>query len=88
MKSFSIGMAKPTQKDIDAAEELCQTLDAIDERNRWGADTVSDCPSFDQLIEDEEFDPEEHEHLGALYNKLMTLMAKRDSSRENVHQCP
>jgi len=84
MTSFSIGMAKPTEKDIEAAELLCQALNAIDERNRWGVDTISDCPSFDQLVEDDEFNPEEQEHLGALYNKLMTLMGNNPSFHNRV----
>lgn len=33
MAKISIGMAKPSQKDIEAAEALCQALNAIDERN-------------------------------------------------------
>lgn len=84
MSKFSIGMAKPSQKDIEAAEALCQALNAIDERNRWGTDTISNCPSFDQLIEDDEFNPDDQEHLGALYNKLMTLMGENPSFHNRV----
>lgn len=84
MTTFSIGMAKPSQEDIAAAEELMQALNAIDERNRWCTHTIADCPSFDQLVEDDEFDPDDHEHLGALYNKLMILMGRNPSFHNRV----
>ncbi len=84
MGSYNVGMAKPSQEDIEAAESLCQALNAIDERNRWGIDTIADCPSFDQLVENDEFNPDDHEHLGALYNKLMTLMGNQPSFHNRV----
>lgn len=84
MKEIRIGMAKPSERDIEAADSLCKALNDIDELNRWSPHTIDGCPAFDQLVEEEAFDPDKYEHLGALYNKLMTLMAENPSFHNRV----
>lgn len=67
-------MAKPTERDIDAAGELLQVLDAIDER--WDGPrpihgAPDDLPAF---LGDEAFDREDFKHLEVLYNHLAKLL--------------
>ena len=77
-------MAKPSAKDIAAAEELQQVLNALDQNQRWGCAALEDTPDFFQLIDDDEFDPEQGRHAQALYNKLVTLMWENPSFHNRV----
>lgn len=80
----TVKMAKPSAKDIAAAEELQQVLNAIDQNQRWGCAALEDTPDFFQLIDDDEFDPEQDRHAQALYNKLVTLMWENPSFHNRV----
>jgi hypothetical protein len=77
-------MAKPSATDIAAAEELQQVLNALDQNQRWGCAALEDTPDFFQLIDDDEFDPEQGRHAQALYNKLVTLMRENPSFHNRV----
>lgn len=77
-------MAKPSAKDIAAAEELQQVLIALDQNQRWDCAALEDTPDFFQLIDDDEFDPEQGQHAQALYNKLVTLMWENPSFHNRV----
>lgn len=71
-------MAKPTARDIDAAGELLQVLEAIDARwsGPWPIDGVpEDLPKFLE-DEDEAFDCDNRAHLRVLYNHLARLLRK------------
>ena len=67
-------MAKPTERDIYAAGELMQVLDAIDER--WGGPwPIRDAPqNLPEFLGDESFDSEDYKHLQVLYNHLARLL--------------
>ncbi|OBY57753.1 hypothetical protein [Pseudomonas sp. AU12215] len=71
-------MAKASDRDIDAAGELLQLLDTIDQH--WGGPSpIPDAP--DNLLEflsatDSEFDAEDPEHLQVLYNHLARLLCR------------
>lgn len=67
-------MAKPTERDIDAAGELLQVLDAIDER--WGGPwPIRGAPqNLPEFLGDESFDSEDYKHLQVLYNNLARLL--------------
>lgn len=80
----TLKMAKPSAKDIAAAEELQQVLNALDQNQRWGCAALEDTPDFFQLIDDDEFDPEKDQHAQALYNKLVTLMWENSSFHNRV----
>jgi hypothetical protein len=70
--------AKPTERDIDAAGELLQVLEAIDARwsGPWPIDGVpEDLPKFLE-DEDEAFDCDNRAHLRVLYNHLARLLRK------------
>lgn len=75
-------MAKASEHDIDAAGELLQVLNAIDEDNRFGGAPLFGVPDFFDISE--EFDSFETEHLQALYNKLMQLMRAQPSFHNRV----
>ncbi|KRV74535.1 hypothetical protein [Pseudomonas citronellolis] len=67
-------MAIATPRDIDAAGELLQLLDAIDERfgGPWAEpDAPDDLPEF---LDGEPFNSSDEEHLKVLYNHLARLL--------------
>ena len=67
-------MAKATERDIDAAGELIQVLDAIDTRfgGPWPLpDVPEDLPKF---LDGEAFDSDDTQHLKTLYNHLARLL--------------
>lgn len=68
-------MAKPSERDIDAAGELLQVLDTID--SRWGGPSSVHGPQdlFEDLGE-EDFDAADPSHLQALYNHLARLLRR------------
>lgn len=67
-------MARPSARDIDAADELHWVLSAID--SRWSGPWATDGPDDLRaaLAADEEFDCDNREHLQALYNHLAKLL--------------
>lgn len=66
-------MAKPSRRDIDAAGDLLQALDFIDDR--WGGPWPTDGPeSLHEL--GEAFDSDDKRHLQALYNHLASLLRR------------
>lgn len=73
-------MAKPSEQDIEAADELHQILMAIDARwgGPWPTQGPKDLPAA--IGEDEhgwnteDFDPDEPAHLQGLYNHLAKLL--------------
>lgn len=75
-------MAKPSKRDIDAADELHWVLSAID--GRFGGPWETDGPdSLRQLLEPDgedgewtNFDEDDPRHLQALYNSLAKLLRK------------
>jgi hypothetical protein len=75
-REIQMRMAKASERDIDAAGELLQLLDAID--RRFGGPWLNmDAP--DNLLEylgDEEFDADDTEHLQVLYNHLARLLQR------------
>lgn len=77
-------MAKPSEKDIDAAGKLAQILNTLDEANRWNCAALPDVPEFFQIIDEEDFDPEKRLHLESLYNAIVTLMHEQPSFQNRV----
>lgn len=66
-------MAKPSSRDIDAAGELMQVLDAID--SHWGGPSSTGGPrDLMDALGDEDFDADDRSHLQALYNHLAKLL--------------
>lgn len=69
-------MAKPSARDIEAAEELLQILQMIDARfgGPWANPEAGD--SLSELLQDgeEEFDCDNTLHLQTLYNNLARLL--------------
>lgn len=69
-------MAKPSARDIKAAEELMQVLQLIDARfgGPWANPNAGE--SLSQLLEDgeESFDCDNETHLQTLYNNLAHLL--------------
>lgn len=69
-------MAKPSARDIEAAEELLQILQLIDARfgGPWANPEAGD--SLSELLQDgeEEFDCDNTTHLQTLYNNLARLL--------------
>lgn len=69
-------MAKPSQRDVEAAEELMQILQLIDARfgGPWSNPDAGD--SLSDLLQDgeEEFDCDNELHLQTLYNNLARLL--------------
>lgn len=69
-------MAKPSARDIEAAEELLQILQMIDARfgGPWANPEAGD--SLSELLQDgeEEFDCDNTTHLQTLYNNLARLL--------------
>lgn len=69
-------MAKPSARDIEAAEELLQILQLIDARfgGPWANPDAGD--SLSELLQDgeEEFDCDNTTHLQTLYNNLARLL--------------
>lgn len=67
-------MAKASEKDIDAAAELHQILELIDERfgGPHSINGVSD--SLSDELGDDDFDSDDERHLQALYNNLAKLL--------------
>lgn len=69
-------MAKPSARDIEAAEELLQILQLIDARfgGPWANPEAGD--NLSELLQDgeEEFDCDNTTHLQTLYNNLARLL--------------
>lgn len=66
-------MAKPSSRDIDAAGELMQVLDAID--CHWGGPSSTGGPGdLMEALGDDDFDADDRSHLQALYNHLAKLL--------------
>lgn len=67
-------MAKPDEKDIDAAGQLMQILDTIDGRfgGPWGTEQGPD--TLEDALGDEAFDCDDPAHLRGLYNSLANLL--------------
>lgn len=68
---MSLRMAKPSARDIDAGGDLMSILQLIDRAYTF---TVDGPKSLDELEDD--FDPNEPEHLVALYNSLGELLER------------
>jgi hypothetical protein len=78
-------MAKPSEKDVKAAEELCQTLNFLDELQRWQfRAALDDVPEFSQLMDEDTFNPENVQHLKSLFNQLVNLMWNAPSFHNRV----
>lgn len=67
-------MAKATERDIDAAGELMQVLEAID--GRFGGPwSEPDAPeNLIEMLDGDAFDSSDEQHLKALYNHLARLL--------------
>jgi len=74
-------MAKASEKDIDAAGELCQILNELDEGNRFRR-IPHDQPA--DITELEDFNPDRFDHLKILYLQLMNLMHYQPSFHNRV----
>lgn len=73
-KVIGLKMAKPSARDVEAAEELLQVLQLIDARF-GGPWPDPDAPeSLEDALNDEAFDSDNERHLKALYNNLARLL--------------
>lgn len=72
---MKMGMAKPSERDIDTAGELLQVLDTID--GRWGGPSSTDGPQdLMEALVDDDFDADDKSHLQGLYNHLAKLLRR------------
>lgn len=78
-------MAKPSEQDIEAAGKLAQILNAIDSNNGYWQSRINDTPDFYEILEgDEGIDPDNDEHLRALYNAITELLHLQPSFHNRV----
>lgn len=74
-KTFQVRMAKPSEKDIGAAEDLMNVLNIIDGSNsNWHCAQFDDVPDLFDLHDNDEFDEDRLSHLKSLFNKLSKLL--------------
>lgn len=67
-------MAKPSEKDIDAAGELMRLLDTIDERFGGPWSIPEESTDLFEFLGEECFDSDNTQHLQVLYNHLAKLL--------------
>ena len=79
-------MAKPSARDVKAAEELLQVLQLIDAHFGGPLANPAAGESLSELLKDgeEEFDSENERHLQTLYNNLVRLLRTAPSFHGRV----